>query len=98
MLEMYTDVSLQVARDDRDDARRLLADGIDPGQKRRDERITQHQSSNTFGAIGREWLDKLGPNWSTRHRERVTRQVEADLFPWIGDMAPDDIDAPLLLA
>ena len=36
-LGTYPDVSLKRAREKRDDARRLIADGIDPGAKRRAE-------------------------------------------------------------
>ena len=42
------------AREKRDDARRLVADGIDPSAKRQAEKAAQ---SDTFEAIAREWLD-----------------------------------------
>nr|WP_233497561.1 integrase arm-type DNA-binding domain-containing protein [Novosphingobium sp. MD-1] len=41
-LGMYPDVSLKDARERRDDARRLLANGVDPAeQKQRDLRIAK---------------------------------------------------------
>jgi hypothetical protein len=46
-------VSLRTARDRREDARRLLADGIDPVAQRRTELRTRRVSANTFEAIGR---------------------------------------------
>jgi hypothetical protein len=49
----YPDVSLKRAREKRDDARKLLADGIDPSAKRRAEK---EQQVNTFEAVAREWL------------------------------------------
>lgn len=49
----YPDVSLKRAREKRDDARKLLADGIDPNAKRRAEK---EQQVNTFEAVAREWL------------------------------------------
>jgi hypothetical protein len=48
------DVPLKRAREKRDEARRLLADGIDPSAKRQAER---HAAANTFRAIAEEWLE-----------------------------------------
>jgi integrase len=96
-LGSYPDVSLKRARERRDDARRLLADGIDPGAQRKLDRRNRSASADSFEGIGREWLAKFSPAWSEGHRERVTRQLEADLFPWLGSIRPDDIDPPTLL-
>jgi integrase len=95
-LGSYPDVSLKQARTRRDEARALLAQGIDPGAERQKKKRSA-TPTNTFEAIGREWLKKYSPNWSAGHRERVTRQLKADLFPWLGGMVPDEIDAPALL-
>ena len=48
----YPDVSLKRAREKRDEARRLLADGIDPSAQRKAEKLAD---ANTFEAIAREW-------------------------------------------
>jgi hypothetical protein len=52
-LDAYPDVSLKRAREKRDDARRAVADGIDPSAKRRAERDAV---TNTFAAVADEWL------------------------------------------
>jgi len=52
-LGAYPDVSLKRAREKRDHARRLIADGIDPGAKRRAE---SDAKTNTFLAVADEWL------------------------------------------
>jgi hypothetical protein len=44
---------LKLARDRRDEARRLVADGIDPSAKRQAEKLSR---TDTFEAIAREWL------------------------------------------
>ena len=97
-LGQYPDVSLKHARERREEARRLLADGVDPGEARKADKHSRRVAADSFEAIGREWLTRHGANWSTGHRKRVTRQLEADLFPWLGKIAPDEIDAPALLA
>lgn len=52
-LGQYPDVSLKRAREKRDEARTLVADGIDPSAKKKAERKA---SADTFDAIAREWL------------------------------------------
>jgi Arm DNA-binding domain len=62
-LGTYPDVSLKRAREKRDEARRLIADGIDPNVQRKAERAA---STETFEAIGREWL---------AHRAKTTAAI-----------------------
>jgi hypothetical protein len=52
-LGQYPDVTLKRAREKRDEARRVVADGVDPSAKRQAERAA---SADTFEAIAREWL------------------------------------------
>ena len=52
-LGAYPDVSLKRAREKRDDARKLVADGTDPSAKRQAER---NAAANTFTAVANEWL------------------------------------------
>lgn len=54
-LGTFPDVSLRKARERRDEARKLLADGIDPSGQRKDDAA---QAAATFGAIAAEWLEK----------------------------------------
>src|SRR3954452_11576352 len=68
-LGTYPDVSLKRAREKRDDARRAIADGIDPGAKRRAE---SDAKTNTFLAVADEWLltKKASLTESTWARDR----------------------------
>ena len=52
-LGAYPDVSLKRARERREDARREVADGVDPSAKRKAEKSA---SENTFVAVTDEWL------------------------------------------
>ena len=59
-LGSYPDVSLAIARDKRGEARKLVASGIDPSQKRKDDRrIAAVAAANTFAAIATEYIEKL---------------------------------------
>lgn len=58
-LGSYPEVSLKEARDRRDQARRDLANGLDPAkEKQRAKALRVQNVGNTFGAIGREYIDK----------------------------------------
>lgn len=93
-LGVYPDVSLKQARERRDEARRLLADGIDPGAKRQAEKLAQ---SDSFEAVAREWFAKFSPNWAPSHSSKIITRLEKDIFPWIGSRPVSAITAPELL-
>src|SRR6185312_8649811 len=94
-LGTYPDVSLKRAREKRDEARRLLADGIDPGDKRKAEDLA---AANTFEAVAREWFAKFSTRWAPSHADKVLRRLERDVFPWIGGKPIAKLDAPTILA
>ena len=94
-LGTYPDVSLRKARDRRDEARRLLADGIDPGDKRK---ATRAADADTFEAIAREWFAKHAPKWAPSHADKIIRRLERDVFPWIGNKPMAKLEAPDVLA
>lgn len=94
-LGTYPDVTLKRAREKRDEARKLLADGIDPGEKRKAEAVA---GADTFEAIAREWIGKRTPTWAPSHAEKIIARLERDLFPWIGAKPIAKLTAPDLLA
>jgi hypothetical protein len=58
-LGVFPDVSLKDARERKDEARRLLANGIDPSERRKTHRARQKSSAaNTFESVAREWFDQ----------------------------------------
>lgn len=94
-LGIFDAVSLRMARERRDAARKLLADGIDPGSQRK---ATALADADTFEAVAREWFAKHSPNWAPSHAVKVIRRLERDVFPWIGDKPMTKIKAPEVLA
>ena len=98
-LGTYPDVSLKDARGRRDTARKLLADGIDPGENRKAVKATKvERAANSFEVVAREWYAKHAPNWVEHHGDRIIRRLERDIFPWIGGRPIADVTAPELLA
>lgn len=94
-LGVYPDVSLKEARERRDEARKLLANGIDPSEMRKAEKNSQ---ADSFEEVAREWYDKFKPSWSDSHALRILRRLEQNIFPWLGSRPIKTISAPDLLA
>jgi integrase len=98
-LGVFPDVSLAQARDRRDEARKLLADGVDPSaQRKAEKREAAGDAANTFEAVAREWYVKQAKVWVSHHANDVLRRLEANLFPDLGDRPISTISAPALLA
>jgi integrase len=83
-LGTYPEVGLKQVRERRDDARRMLANGVDPAeQKRRDRHIAKVSASNTFSAVARAYIAKNKRDGlaeaTVLKREWFTRLVEKSL-------------------
>jgi integrase len=98
-LGVYPDVGLKDARARRDDARKLIADGIDPSENRKAQKSANtERAANSFEVVAREWYAKYAPGWAEHHGSRIIRRLERDIFPWIGGRPIADLTAPELLA
>jgi integrase len=96
---VYPDVSLKDARDKRDEARKLLAKDIDPGEHRKAIQSAKTESlANSFAAIAREWFAKHKHTWAKSHADKIIYRLEKDVFPWMGSRPIAEIKAPELLA
>jgi integrase len=98
-LGVYPEVSLKAARQAHQKAREKLAQGIDPGEVRKVEKLTRHiASAESFEAVSREWFNQAMPEKSESYRVRTLRILEKDLYPVIGNRPIAAISAPELLA
>ncbi|NOS74750.1 MAG: DUF4102 domain-containing protein, partial [Methyloglobulus sp.] len=89
----YPEVSLDQARQRRDDARKLLADGVDPGENRKAVKASKAELANSFEVIANEWLEKKCQDKSPR----PARQL-GFVMPWIGKTPINDIQPKEILA
>jgi integrase len=97
-LGVYPAVSLLKARQQRDRAKELLAEGIDPGQVKRARKVAGRQAAeNTFEAVAREFHEIQTPGWSQKYSERWLGRMKRDLFPYIGKRTLPQITAPMVL-
>jgi integrase len=97
-LGIYPEVKLRDARDRRDDARKLLANGVDPSENRKAQKLAlSNVNTNSFEVIGREWIAKQTSTWTPGHTKTVTLRLQLNVFPYIGMMPIESIAPPDLL-
>jgi integrase len=96
-LGKYPEISLFDARRKRDDARKLLANGVDPGAVRKAQKQAEVEETETVEVIAREWHEKFKSTWTEGHAAKLMRCLERDVFPWIGSRPIKEIKAPELL-
>jgi len=97
-LGSYPDVSLREARQRHEDARKLLANNINPSVARKIQKQANIAIAESFEAIAREWFDKYRNTWKESHSSRVIRRLENEVFPFIGQTPISQIKAPELLS
>ncbi|GAJ47355.1 tyrosine-type recombinase/integrase [Aeromonas salmonicida] len=97
-LGVYPEVSLKEARVKRDDARRQLAEGVDPGLVKKQSKIANKLASeNNFEALAREWHQSQLARWTPVHAARVLKSLEVDVFPDLGVVPVAELTAPMML-
>lgn len=98
----FPDVSLKTARQKRDEARALVAEGIDPLQRRREQKLQDKVASeNTFSAIAREFIAKRANDGDKSISETTLKKTEwllSLLEPKLGKVPVRDITTPLILS
>lgn len=98
-LGVYPKISLSDARKKRDELRSQLQADLDPSAERKAAKSRKNLSAeSSFEAVAREWYGKKLPTWAPTTARKVIRQLEKDVFPWIGKRPIKDIAAPELLA
>ncbi len=80
-LGVYPDVSLKAARERRDEARRLLASGVDPSAHRKAERAA---AAHRFDVLAREWLALQEKKLAPATYAKAKWLLESYLFPELG--------------
>lgn len=98
-LGVYPEVTMKIARERRDEARKQLAQRIDPGQQRKIlKTLNFERASNSFEAVAVEWFDKHKDSWATGHSSKIIDRLKRDVFPWLGGRPIAEISAPEVLA
>lgn len=96
-LGVYPMVSLGEARRKRDEAKKLVSDGIDPSEKKKADKIEQSEAL-TFEAVARDWHTACKRKWSDSHSERVLKSMKDGLFTAIGKRKISELNTRDLIA
>ncbi|GBG03813.1 integrase [Azospira sp. I13] len=96
---VYPDLGLKDARERRDEARKQLANGVDPGAAKKASKLAGlERAANSFEAIAREWHGKHSTGWAPSHAKKIIERLERDVFPWLGGRPIAEITPPEVLA
>lgn len=91
-----SDVALRQAREKRDDARRLVANGTDPAEVRKADKA-KRAGADMFGSVAEEWMGKNTARWSEQHAVLTRNILDVDLSPTLGRMPVNTITAAKVL-
>jgi integrase len=94
-LGAYPDVGLKRAREKRDEARKLLADGIDPSAQRQERRTALLQ---TFEGVAEEWLELQSKSLAPETISILGSRLKSALYPYLGSKPVAAITAQEVLA
>jgi integrase len=95
----FPDTGLRLARDKRDEARKLLAQGIDPcGERKQAKHERRNAQACTFEIVARDWMRIKGAEWTATYAGKTKSALERHAFPAIGPRPIAELTAPDLLA
>jgi integrase len=97
-LGTYPEITLEEARNLRDEARKLVAKNIDPAAVKRDAKREQKEKrAKTFEKLAREWHEHRSTELAPKTRANIMARLERDVFPAIGKTALEDLTPGLIL-
>ena len=98
-LGSYPKLTLKAARQARDAAKLQKSEGVDPVQARKVAKLkATTPAADTFQATALEWYAMKLDSWSSHYAIREKRNLEKDLFPFLGMRHIGEIEAIELLA
>ena len=84
--------SLSIAREKREQAKKLIKQGINPVDDRKEKKRQKEQKEDndeketyTFEFVALDWMKRQNPTWTVKHANDIKRGLEIHIFPYIGD-------------
>ncbi|MEX3690460.1 tyrosine-type recombinase/integrase [Paraburkholderia sp. BR14263] len=91
----WPEVSEKEARAAHAAAREQLRQGIDPMQKRREDKRRARFSANaTFEAVAKAWIAEQKAHWSANYLDKIERRLAKNVYPWLGKRPIAEITTP----
>ncbi|MCP4595607.1 integrase domain-containing protein [Neptuniibacter sp.] len=95
---VFPEMPLALARKQREEARELLAQKIDPKLQRDSERVDEaNKKENTLEVVTRQWFELKQSEITPAYAEDIIHSLENHVFPKIGNHPITDITAPLVI-
>jgi integrase len=95
---VYPEVSLAAAREKHADARKVLRSGVDPMEQRRIKKVAANEASESFKTVALAWHESWGSDKNPDYAQDVLIRLTRDLFPALGHLPMDQIDARKIVA
>jgi integrase len=90
----YPTITLSEARQHKDNAKKLLNNGVDPSLHKKAEKEARCEViNNSFEVIAREWHGHKIAEWSPDHAATILSRLEKDIYPWIGSSPITEVTA-----
>ena len=100
-LGVYPTIGLKEARDRREEAKKLLAQGIDPSEQKKEAKAAavaaERELTTVFEAIAREWYAKKTTDLTPGYRKQILARLESQVFPHIGNIPITDLEPASIL-
>ncbi|RMU42567.1 Integrase protein [Pseudomonas syringae pv. primulae] len=96
-LGIYPAITLAQARERREAARKMLAQGVDPSAHKQQEKTAAAAQVLTMELLAREWYDYNRPRWAPATSSKVLQYLESDIFPVIGRQPASEVQRPELV-
>lgn len=94
----YPETGLKAAREKRDDARKLIANGINPSIQRKAAKIAEPgEIEDSFRALALEWLAVKEHEWAASHFSKIKARMLKDVIPFLGDIQITALKVPQIL-
>ena len=86
-LGTYPETDLKAARAKRDEARKLIAAGLDPSAERKAGTLRARSAgANTFESVALQWLELKQHDWTEKNAIKERGRLVNHVFPWIGKL------------
>lgn len=95
-LGAYPEILLSDARQKREEAKKLITQGIDPGEAKKEKQTIRRQE--TFEVVAREWMQRFSAQWAPATAKKILARLEKNVFPILGETPIAEISVPEMLA
>ena len=100
-LGVYPTIGLKEARDRREEAKKLLAQGTDPSEQKKQAKAAvvaaEREQTLLFESIAREWFTKKTTDLTPGYRKQVLARLEKQVFPTIGTIPITELEPAHIL-